>query len=158
MELLTTSFRISFHLQSARAWHKLHWPHIHHAYPGIAFLISFYYLGNPWLWVIGGALIISDLSHHWLVCPALSAMQYEVCMTKHEKAHRLLQRVTGLVLLLTGVVGVAIPFVPTTPLAIAGLFLIGGRSLVRRLCLTLMSPRTYAKLKIGPTLDRLHVL
>jgi hypothetical protein len=158
IELLTTVFRVSFHLRSARVQRKLHWPRIHHAYPGVAFVASYTVLQSPWLWVIGGALVLSDLFHHLIAIPMLRAMHVDVCMTHHERAHLLLQRVAGLLFLVSGLASLVLPFALGSFMVLLGILLIGGRSLVRRVCLSMMSLATYKKLKINALLERFHVL
>lgn len=158
IEFLTTIFRISFHLRSARVQHKLNWPRIHHSYPGIAFVTAYYFLPYPWLIIVGGALIISDLFHHLVLIPSLHRMHYDVCMSHHEAAHRLLQRVSGIVLLAAGIAALVTPFTPGSFLILIGLFLICGRALTRTILLSLMSRERYRKLRVEYMFEKFRIL
>ena len=158
IELLTTVFRISFHMRSARVQHKLNWPRIHHSYPGIAFVLSYFLVHWPWLWVVGGALIISDLFHHLVAIPVLHWMHYDVCMSRHERAHKALQRIAGIVLLATGLIALVTPLTPGSFLIPIGVLLIGGKKLVRKIFLLVFPPKIYRRLKVEALMERFRVL
>lgn len=158
IELATTVFRVSFHMQSAKVQRRLHWPRIHHSYPGIAFMVSYWFFPEPWLLIVGGALVLSDVFHHLVAVPALHGMHYDVCMSHHERAHKVLQRVSGVVLLITGLVALMTPLAPGSFLVIIGLFLLCGRSLTRTVLLSVLTKERYRKLKIEKIFEKFKIL
>lgn len=81
IELVTIFFRLTMRLRSKILQGKLRLPRVHHGYIGMVFLLaSFVFPTLSALWVIGWALVISDLLHHYTVMPLLSITEVDLNM------------------------------------------------------------------------------
>jgi len=157
IEFFTTVFRLVFHLKSAPIQKKLHRPRIHHAYPGVALMLSYIAYPNPWLLVIGFALIASDLMHHLIIVPLVRFLRVDLKMVKHKRAHLVLQRSAGVVLISAGVVALVTPFTPGSWLTIVGLVLLVGKNKTRKLLVITLTPYLYYRLPIEYVLAKVHL-
>lgn len=130
LELVTIYLRLVTHKRSAPLQKKLHLPRIHHSYPGLAILLLDYvYLQNEWLFVLGFALVLSDLAHHLIVEPYLKKHGYDVGMKHHRRAHHYVSRVPSAVALIgVGLFALATPFTPGSWLALIGLGMLVGKN------------------------------
>lgn len=84
-ELATAVLRLVFRLRSAQWQQSLGLPRIHHGYVGIVLLLVSYGVYEVpeigiVLWIVGWALIISDLVHHYVVLPLLRFTKTDIGM------------------------------------------------------------------------------
>jgi hypothetical protein len=68
IEAATLMCRMGFHMKSAEI-ERRHMPRIHHSYIGILFLALNLVAPHEWLFVLGIALVLSDIMHHVLAVP-----------------------------------------------------------------------------------------
>lgn len=84
-ELVTVLLRLIFSLRSKKIQGDFGIPRVHHGYIGMALLLISYI--TPGLstvfWVVGWALIISDLVHHYTVLPLLRIAEVDIEMQHH---------------------------------------------------------------------------
>lgn len=96
-ELLTAVLRLRFRLKSSQWQKALGIPRIHHGYIGIILLLASYgvyaspEVGSA-LWVLGWALVISDLVHHYTVLPLLRVTHTDIGMSHYGIKPGALQR------------------------------------------------------------------
>ncbi len=69
-EVVTIVLRCHFCLESEKIQRQLGIPRVHHAFPGFLLMGGSAYSEHmPWLFVIGGALVLSDVIHHLIAIP-----------------------------------------------------------------------------------------
>lgn len=125
IELLTTVLRVVFHKQSVIQQKKLHIPRIHHAYPGIAAVLPNYlYIHSDMILIVGIALILSDVLHHFVVLPYLKRNKYDIRMVHHSKLHHaILRTLSSSCMILVGATVIVTQLAVGTALIIAGIML-----------------------------------
>lgn len=79
-EIMTVLLRLGFKLQSKVWQRKYNVLRIHHGYIGVALLALSFFPPLHALWIIGWALIISDLVHHYTVLPLLRIAEVDISM------------------------------------------------------------------------------
>jgi len=81
-ELITVLMRLLFKLRSQQWQGAIGMPRIHHGYIGMVFLLASYAfpVAAVVFWIIGWALILSDLIHHYTVMPLLSITKVDTGM------------------------------------------------------------------------------
>lgn len=110
-EALTVIFRLALQLQSKQWQQSVGMPRIHHGYIGIIFLFASYGVyATPEVgiafWVVGWALIISDLVHHYTVLPLLRITETDLKMQFYGLTPKSLRRV--LLIAIGGTIVIAI--------------------------------------------------
>lgn len=87
-ELITVAPRLTLKVRSKDVQKRLGIPRIHHGYIGMGILLASYlFIGHAdVLWVIGWALILSDLVHHYTILPLLSVTETDI-YKKHYGLH-----------------------------------------------------------------------
>ena len=130
IELVTVYLRLVVHKRSAPLQKKLHMPRIHHSYPGFAILlIDYVYLQNELLFIIGFALILSDVSHHLIFEPFIYKHKFDVGMKHHRKAHEYVAKFpAAIALIFIGLFALVTPFTPGSWLSIVGVGMLAGKS------------------------------
>jgi hypothetical protein len=122
IELITIYLRLVQHRQSAPLQKKMHMPRIHHSYPGLAIvLIDYTHIQNEYLFILGFALIFSDLFHHLVFEPYIKKRGYDIGMKNHRIAHRYVSRLPAAVALIAvGLFALITPFTPGSWLTVIG--------------------------------------
>ena len=92
-EIITVLLRLGLKLESKVLQEEC--IRIHHGYIGMGFLVLSLFSPLSALWVIGWALILSDLVHHYTVLPLLSITEVDIAMehygvTKQSIARKLI--------------------------------------------------------------------
>jgi len=77
-EIITVLLRLGFKLESKVVQEEF--IRIHHGYIGMVFLLMSFVFPINALWIIGWALILSDLVHHYTVLPLLSIAEVDIAM------------------------------------------------------------------------------
>lgn len=66
----TIILRCHFCLESEKIQKRIGMPRVHHAFPGFLLMGgSVYSEYMPWIFVVGAALVLSDVIHHLFVIP-----------------------------------------------------------------------------------------
>lgn len=79
-EVVTVLLRLGFKLQSKVWQKKYNVLRVHHGYIGMVFLVLSFFPPLHALWIVGWALIISDLVHHYTVLPLLRMAEVDISM------------------------------------------------------------------------------
>ena len=125
-ELLTVAPRLILKIRSREVQKRIGMPRIHHGYIGMVFLLASYVFVDhaTALWIIGWALVISDLIHHYTILPLLSVTEIDI----HQKHYGLSTTALTRKVLILGVgslVAVVLTFTSTSIwIAVAAMFLI----------------------------------
>lgn len=107
-ELLTVAPRLLLKVRSRDVQKRIGMPRIHHGYVGMLFLVLPYLFPAyaSALWIIGWALILSDLVHHYTVLPLLSITEIDMNKKHYGLSTTSLRRKVLIIAIATSVVAV----------------------------------------------------
>jgi hypothetical protein len=105
-------------------------PRIHHSYPGFAvLLIDYVYLQNEWFFILGFALIFSDVIHHLIFDPFIKSHAYDIGMKNHGKARHYVASLPAATAFIVSVFfELVTPFTPGSWLAVVEVGTFAGES------------------------------
>jgi small-conductance mechanosensitive channel len=107
-----------------------------------------YSVGSRYAYIVGVALILSDVLHHAALVPLLRRYRYDVRMVHHETAHRYLVRWSAVLLIAIGVLALLTPFTPGSWLFPVGFISLVGTRRARAIARSLFGVRGYRRLQL----------
>ncbi len=130
IELVTIYLRLVSHKKSASYQKKYRIPRTHHSYPGFAILLLDYvYLHNEWLFIIGFALVLSDVIHHLVFEPYIKKHKFDIGMKHHRQAHHYATKLpSAFALIGIGLFALMTPFTPGSWLSVVGVGMLVRKS------------------------------
>ena len=99
VELITLRMRLFHKLRSPEIQRRIGMPRIHHGYVGALFLLLTLVVPmyGQVLWIVGWALVVSDLAHHYTVLPLLKITETDTHMRHGQKSRAFFIRMGGVV-------------------------------------------------------------
>lgn len=157
-EFITLALRLAMHMKSGMIQKNFHCPRVHHSYVGAVLVaVSIWIIFknpdyNSWLFLIGLALIISDLLHHLLFLYLIRKYRCDIGMVNHPKLHHIAQAMLGIFVTMVGVVALLTPFTPGSWLIPIGLATVISRERAVKISKMFLGHRLYRYLKIDSKL------